>query len=43
MKILTKKQTISYSKSIKLLGKISSKWPNDLLGISVYKNLECYC
>ena len=27
-------------KNIRFLGKISSDWPNDLLGINVYKN-EC--
>ena len=28
--------------NIKCLGKISSNWPNDLLGINVYKTLESY-
>ena len=26
--------------NIKFLGEISSKWPNNLLGINVYKTLE---
>ena len=27
-------------KNIKLLGEISSNWPNDVLGTNVYKTLE---
>ena len=30
-------------KNVKFLGKVSSNWPNDLLGINVYKTLKsCY-
>ena len=29
--------------SIKLLGEISDNWPNDLLGINLYKSFESYC
>ena len=28
------------SKNIKILGEVSNNWPNDLLGINVYKTLE---
>ena len=29
-------------KNIKVLSEISNNWPNDLLGINVYKTLESY-
>ena len=29
-------------KNIIFLGEISNNWPNDLLGINVYKTFECY-
>ena len=30
-------------KNIKLLGEMSSNWPNDLLETNVYKTLDNYC
>ena len=32
--------TLRFLKNVKLLGEIDSNWPNDLLGINVYKTLE---
>ena len=40
--LIHKNSELSVFKNIKFSGEISSNWPNNLLGINVYKTLESW-